>query len=493
MKPWPKYPVIYEINTWIWLQELSRKYDRHITLSSVPQQEWDFLSSFDVDAVWLMGVWERSPAGLQIAISNEGMMSDFRHALPDLQPQDIVGSPYCVRRYVVGDNLGGKEGLAAARTALQKRGLRLILDFVPNHVAPDHPWTSEHPEYFIRGNPDDLLNDPQSFLKVNGNIFARGRDPYYPAWPDVLQLNVFNAGLQKAVTDTLLEIADQCDGVRCDMAMLVMNSIFEQTWGRRAGEKPDCDYWTELILEVKDTHPEFLFIAEVYWDLEWHLQQQGFDFCYDKRLYDRIIHDDADSIRQHLNGDITYQSKLIRFIENHDEPRAAFTLSPMKARTAAVALLTLPGAKLLHEGQFEGRKEKVPVFLTRRPEEPADRELEAFYKTLLNAVNNDTFRNGRWQLCESREWHKSNSNLNILAWCWQSDEERYVIILNFSNNEAQAYVRIPFEELQGKMWIFYDVLSGEIFEKSGDEMTESGVYVSLNPWEYSFFRIQISR
>jgi uncharacterized protein with von Willebrand factor type A (vWA) domain len=80
MKQWPKHPVIYEINTWVWLDDLSRKYHRSITLSTVPPEEWDYLSSFGFDAIWFMGVWERSPLGIGIAMQNEGLLEDFRRA-----------------------------------------------------------------------------------------------------------------------------------------------------------------------------------------------------------------------------------------------------------------------------------------------------------------------------------------------------------------------------------------------------------------------------
>ena len=245
--------------------------------------------------------------------------------------------------------------------------MRLILDFVPNHVAPDHPWVMEHPEYFIQGDEEDLRRDPASFVERGGRVFACGRDPYFPAWPDVLQLNAFNPGLRSAVIETLSDIAGQCDGVRCDMAMLLLNNIFERTWGLRAGAKPETNYWPEVIPAIKKENPDFKFIAEAYWDLEWELQQQGFDYCYDKRLYDRIEHDSANSVIGHLSGDLDYQDKLVRFIENHDEPRAAAVFTPEKERAAAVLVATLPGAKLFHEGQFEGRKVRLPVFLGRRP------------------------------------------------------------------------------------------------------------------------------
>jgi len=491
MKQWAKHPLIYEINTWVWLNELSRKHNRPVTLATVPSEEWNYLSSFGADAIWLMGVWERSPAGIGVAMQNQGLLEDFRRALPDFSPADIVGSPYCVRRYVVDDHLGGPEGLAAARSILREGGLRLILDFVPNHVAPDHPWVLEQPGYFIRGDAEDLRREQSSFFEAGGNVFACGRDPYFPAWPDVLQLNAFDPGLRRAVIETVSDIAEQCDGIRCDMAMLMMNTIFQRTWGTRSGQKPDSDYWTTVIPAIKGRYPEFRFVAEAYWDLEWELQKQGFDYCYDKKLYDRIEHDNAESIRLHLCADLAYQERMVRFIENHDEPRAASVFSPQKELAAAVTIATIPGAKLFHEGQFGGIKVRLPVFLGRRPVEQVNTDLVTFYHGLLKAINHDVFRNGRWQLCERSGWPDNQSYLNILAWCWVKDDERHLIIINFGSATAQARVRVPWDELKGKTWRLKDVLSGQTFDRSGYEMVDTGLYVDLGPWKYHCLRLNL--
>ncbi len=490
MKAWPKHPVIYEINTWVWLDELSRKYQRPVNLASVPQEDWDALAAQNFDAVWFMGVWERSPTGIAISMCNAGLFQNFLGVLPDFAAADNVGSPYCVRRYVVDAHLGGAEGLAAARKALAGCGIRIILDFVPNHVAPDHPWVSEHPEYFIQGNPDDLVNNPAAFMAVEGKVFACGRDPFFPAWPDVLQLNSFNLELRQAITETLSGIAAQCDGIRCDMAMLMLNDIFESTWGERIGVKPVEDYWQGLIAAIKMNYGEFRFIAEVYWELEWELQQQGFDYCYDKKLYDRMEHGPAEGVRQHLLADAAYQGKMVRFIENHDEPRAAASFLDPKGRAAAVMILTLPGAKLLHEGQFEGRKVKLPVFLGRRPAEPADQDLTGFYLRLLQHTGRDLFRNGQWLLCEKFGWDDNQSCQNVLAWCWNLAEQRCLIVVNFSTADSQALIRLPWGELKERMWRLEDKLTGETFSRSGDDMRDAGLYVDLKPWECYFFEMQ---
>lgn len=490
MNPWPKHPVIYEISTWVWLEELGLESKSPVTLASVPHEEWDSIAELKVDAVWFMGVWERSPAGIDIANKNEGLLADFRRALPDYRTEDNVGSPYCVRQYVVDQHLGGPLGLAAARRELANRGIRLILDFVPNHVAPDHPWVSTHPEYFIQGDDEDLRRDPASFVSAGGRILACGRDPYFPAWPDVLQLNAFQPGLRQAVIETLSDMAGQCDGVRCDMAMLLMNSIFERTWAHRAGGRPEAEYWQEIIPAIKQSYPDFLFVAEAYWDLEWELQQQGFDYCYDKKLYDRLEQANAESIRLHLCADPAYQKKLVRFIENHDEPRAAEVFSPEKERAAAVTMATVTGAKLFHEGQFEGRRVRPPVFLGRRPKEAPDQGLRAFFARLLGAIDAPLFRDGEWLLCACTGWQDNLGYQNILAWSWVKDDDRCLIVVNLSDTGAQARVQAPWDEIRGKTWRLVDALSGATYDRNGDEMRDPGLYVDLGPWNYHFFRLQ---
>jgi hypothetical protein len=394
---------------------------------------------------------------------------------------------------VVDRQLGGPEGLAVARSELAKRGLRLILDFVPNHVAPDHPWVKEHPEYFILGTAEDSRNDPESYINIDGKTFACGKDPYFPAWPDVLQLNAFEPGLRKAIIETVSYIASQCDGVRCDMAMLFLNAIFERTWAGRAGQTPATEYWADVIPAAKNAHPGFLFIAEAYWELEWQLQQTGFDFCYDKRLYDRLEHGNAESVRLHLSAGLDFQAKLLRFLENHDEPRAAVTFSPAKHRAAAVTVSTLPGARLFHDGQFEGRRIRIPVFLGRSAEELADPGLQTFYTKLLKGIDDPLFRSGKWSLCNCTGWPDNASFQNLVAWNWIDGEKRSLIVVNLSNSSAQAMIHVPWDDIDGRTIRLADALSDAVFHRSGSDILSTGLYVDLAPWmSHFFFASQLS-
>jgi hypothetical protein len=488
MSRWPRYPVLYEINTWVWLSELSLKSGTAIDLGSVPGAEWDALANYGFDAVWFMGVWERSPAGIAIANRNMNLITDFRRALPNFNPEDNVGSPYCIRRYVVDAHLGGENGLAVARRELDKRGMKLLLDFVPNHVAPDHRWLLEHSDYFIQGSSEDAQNNPSSYLEIQGRFYACGKDPNFPPWPDVLQLNAFAPGLRQAAEKTVAGIAAQCDGVRCDMAMLMLNQIFARTWGAQAGQPPPIDYWRDVIPAVKSVHPNFCFIAEAYWDLEWELQQQGFDFCYDKRLYDRLEHHEAAAIRLHLSADLGYQEKLLRFLENHDEPRAATAFSHGDEQAAAVVASSLPGARLFHEGQLEGRKIRLPVFLGRRPAEPVDQDLQTFYEKLLAAIHAPVFHDGAWTLCRCSGWSDNQSCENLAAWSWVKDNDRRLIVVNLADHAVQARVQVPWADVRGATWRLTDVFSAWSCDRDGDEMSTVGLYVESQAWSFYFFR-----
>ncbi len=489
MDEWPKRPTLYEINTWVWLDELRLKYGRKIDLAGVPEAEWDYLATYGFDAVWLMGVWLRSPAGIRIALNDPSLQAVHRQALPDFRNEDVVGSPYCIRDYHVDEQLGGSHALAVARQALARRGLRLILDYVPNHVAFDHSWIKDRPDYFVRGEAGDLDRDPAAFYQAGDHVIARGRDPYFPPWPDVAQLNTFRPEERQAAIQTLDEIARQCDGVRCDMAMLTINRIFQQTWGSRAGRPPSEEYWREVIQAIRNEHANFLFIGEAYWDLEWELIQQGFDFCYDKRLYDRLVEGHAEAVRLHLVADPAYQDHLIRFIENHDEPRAAAVFPPEKRRVAAVVSTTLPGARLLHDGQFEARTVRTPVMLGRAPLAQSDTDLQAFYRRLLRALQLPALRQGAWRLGELTGWPDNPTTQNLLTWNWETAAERCLVVVNLSNNSAQGRVLWPWPQATPSRWKLSDPLQSVEFIRDGVETIRDGLYVDLPSWGFHFFQV----
>ena len=480
------HPSLYEINTWPWLEAISRNEATAVDLGSVPDRYWAEIADLGFDAVWLMGVWQRSPAGVAIALSNDNL-PPASGGSSRLAGEDVVGSPYCVRGYVVDDHFGGPGGLASARRHWRR-------------VAWVSSWTSCPITWLliihgrrsaggVRVGHRGPGQDPASFVDIGGRSRQWSR-PLLRGVADVVQLNAFAPALRAAVIDTLHEIADQCDGVRCDMAMLVMSEVFAHTWGDRVGQPPSTDYWSTVIPAVREAHPGFLFLAEAYWDLEWALQQQGFDYCYDKRLYDRVLHGPAEQVRLHLVADDEYQHGLIRFVENHDEPRAASAFGSIRSPVAAVTSLTQTGARLVHNGQLEGATVHLPVFLGRYPKEQTDETLLAFYRTFLPAVADPTFRNGSWRLCERSGWPGDDRYQNLVAWSWEGDT-RWLIVVNLSDGTAAGLIRAPWDDLRGRMWNLSDPThpSQDVaFERSGDDLVD-GFFVEMDGWNWHMFRI----
>jgi hypothetical protein len=487
---WPKKPFIYEINTWVWLNTLSRAYNNPITLDNVPEAVLDELASYHIDAIWLMGVWTRSYGGRASALK---YAHEYQSALPDLTKDDIVGSPYAVGSYQVDENLGGRHALGVFRERLRQRGMRLILDFVPNHVALDHAWVRVHPDYMILGSPQDLERQQDNFFTARDAtgkklVVGRGRDPYFPGWVDTAQLNAFHPDLRRAALATLLDIASQCDGVRCDMAMLMVNDVFAHTWRGLVGSPPPTEYWEVMIPQVKAAYPDFIFMAEVYWDMEARLQAQGFDFTYDKRLYDRIRDNKPGDIRAHLVASLDYQNRLVRFIENHDEHRAAESLGIARSQPAAVLICTLPGAVLLHDGQFTGRKIKLPVQLGRQPDEPVNEGLRDFYMRLLAETRAPIYQQGEWCLFDVGPGQHNGTHHNLIAYGWRMGNERRLIAVNLSDAQSQAHVHLgAWPDVGQSSWRLRDQLNGADYTRDGSTMARIGLYVDLQPCQSHLF------
>ncbi|HEX6849409.1 MAG TPA: alpha-amylase family glycosyl hydrolase, partial [Chitinophagaceae bacterium] len=367
----PRYPSLYQINTRVWLTELSGRLGRKATLDDIPGEELDHFAEMGFDWIWFLSVWCTGETGCKISRQNHEWRNDFEKTLPDLSDEDIGGSGFAITGYTVHPALGGNKALKRLREKLKIRGLKLMLDFVPNHMGPDHPWVNNRTDHFVSGTISDLEKNPQNYVRVkSGNndlILAYGRDPYFSGWPDTLQLDYSNPATVTAMTNELLQISDLCDGVRCDMAMLILPEVFEKTWGRRAQV-----FWPIVTQKVREKNPGFCFMAEVYWDMEWTLQQLGFDYAYDKRLYDRLVEGPAKQIREHFYAGLDYQDKLARFLENHDEPRAAATFDQKTHEAAAVITFLSPGLRFFHQGQFTGRKKRISPHLVRAPQEPID-------------------------------------------------------------------------------------------------------------------------
>ena len=474
------HPHLYEISAWPWLERLSTQIGRHVTLQDVPDAEWDALARLGLDIVYLMGVWKRSGIGRAIARTDPGLLTEYDRALPGWSMDDVPGSPFSIQAYEPDARMGGWDGIDTARSALAARGIRLMLDFVPNHLGFDHEWIESAPERFVQGTLAGYRTAPDLFRPIEGadktmRFFACGRDPFLPPWRDVAQLNYSNPATRAAMIDELETIARHCDGVRCDMAMLVVNDVFARTWGKRVDllwPTPDREFWPDAIARVP-----MIYLAEVYWDREYQLQQQGFDYTYDKRLLDRLRHEDATQVRGHLQADPGYSARLARFIENHDELRSADVLDG-RLRAAAALTFTLPGLRFFFDGQFAGASLHAPVQLGRWAVEHERPQIQDLYRHLLAALGDPVFHDGEWSLLNVRSAGDASA-ANLIASAWRLHDRREVVVVNLSSRESHGLVDL--ETLPpGTTFDLIDRLTEARYRWSITDL-HHGLYVHLRP------------
>ena len=487
-----RHPHLYEINTRVFLHRMSAKYGRHLTLAAIPDEEWKSIAGRGFDLVWLMGVWQRSPGARRAALQNRELRRELDSALPGWKEGDVDGSPYAVYGYDLDDGLGDKAELAQLKSKLNAIGLGLILDFVPNHLALDHPWTISHPQRFVAGKATDAWAHPGWFYQIDGGVyFAHGRDPNFPPWSDTVQVNFYSADMREALTCELQRIASVADGVRCDMAMLAVNRIFGDTWGKITRETPPAtEFWSEAIERVKHQRPDFQFLAEVYWGFERELQHMGFDFTYDKPFYDRLRSSTPSDVRSHLLAGDLYQKRSTRFIENHDEARAVVAFGRERSLAAAAVIATVPGLRFFHDGQLEGRRVRLPVQLVREPEEADDAEIMQFYRQLLSVCNEAVFHDGECKLVEVLRGNEHDEGYcNLLAWVWNMEARSTVVVVNFSEHRSRGWLEIQLPLGDGSAVAFRELMSGDTYTRDAGELRTRGLHVDLGPWQVNILEM----
>lgn len=488
------HPLLYEINTRCWLKELSRAAGRLVTLAQIPEREFANWQRLGFTHIWLMGVWTTGPRARAEALNSPELRRAYDEVLPGWAEADVAGSPYSIAAYEVPESLGGDAGLAKFRAALHRRGMKLVLDFVPNHLGLDHPWVRERAELFVQGAAGQPGNFSQE-TEGGTRWIANGKDPYFPPWTDVAQLDYRRADTRAAMAGLLQSLALRCDGVRCDMAMLLLNEVFARTWQHRPPTAPTVagEFWDAAIRTVKQAHPGFLFLAEVYWDLEACMQSLGFDFTYDKHLYDDLL----------WSRGVAAQSRLMQlrpefiascahFLENHDEPRIASRLELASHRAAAVVILGLPGLRFLHEGQLAGARVKLPVQLARRPEEATQPEIVKFYEQLLLALAGSAVGKGTGRLLAPRQaWPDNPTGQDFILIFWPATPLRFeLVVVNLAPHRSQCYAPLPVEGLAERNWRVSDVLGAEHYTRVGSDLAQQGFYLDLAPWGAQCFRFE---
>jgi len=488
--PLRPHPHLYEINAWTWLEKLSSRLGGIVKLADVPDSEWDAIAGRGFDIVWLMGIWQHSAEARRIELADPENRPLFDRVLPGWQPEDVIGSPYSIAQYTPDARIGSWDALDEVREKLRARGIAVFLDFVGNHTALDHPWTREHPDFYVQGAETDFQRDPAGFCKIEGAkgpvFLALGRDPYFPAWDDVAQLNHFSLAMRGALISELRKIAAHCDGVRCDMAMLQFNDVFERVWGRYLGEfePPDTEFWTDAHAAV----PDLVLLAEAYWGTQQRLLDLGFSFVYDKGLYDAVRYEKMADVHARLAEPLSYQKHLARFLENHDEDRCAAAFGPERLASVATFMGTLPGMRFYQESEIEGAKIHLPVALRRALDEPRNPTSAAIFEKILAITKQDIFHNGHWGVLPIASESDDTSG-NLAAYEWRFENAWKVIVVNLTGGASQGRISFGDRSLPAQEYMFHDELDDVRYPRSGDEIRRLGLFVRREAFQSHLFDV----
>lgn len=489
-----QHPLVYEINTRCWLRELSARHGKKIGLGEVPPAEFKRWRTHGFTHIWLMGVWTTGPRSRAQALNDPGLQQTCAQLLPNWTQEDVAGSPFAIADYTVPPGLGGDAGLKKFRQKLHSQGMKLLLDFVPNHFGLDHPWVAQRPELFVHS----LAEAPETFPREHNTEIlwlGHGKDPNFPAWVDTAQLDYRRADTHAAMIGLLQAVAMQCDGVRCDMAMLLLKDTFAADWQKFPCRvaATDREFWADAIQSIKQARPDFLVLGEAYWDLEARLQSLGFDYTYDKRLYDYLAYRHFPAVQRHLfNVTPDFVNASAHFLENHDEPRVTTLLSLEEHRAAAVLILGLPGLRLLHDGQLDGARHKTPVQLCRRPEEKAAPDITALYEALLSTLPDTAVGRGQSQLLRPRPAWEGNSSSEYFATVqWQARPPEFdLVAVNLADHRSQCYVPLTVGNLAESNWELRDLLGHEVHQRRGDDLQNQGIYLDLPPHGAQLFHFR---
>jgi len=473
-----------ELSTRPWIYYLSQKYGKQFQkLSDIPDQEFQQIKEMGFDFVWMMGVWQLGEFGLNYDRTNQQLLQEYSQVLPGYTIDDIIGSPYAVTNYTCNYELGSDEDIFNMKTKLNEIGLKLMLDFVPNHSAVDCNWTSSDMDYYIL-SPKGIPIDPSKYMS---NRIAYGSAGWGQSWFDTAQFNYWNPQLRKVRMQQIAHVASLSDGIRCDMAYLLVNSLFGSNWAENlqswGWNEPSTEFWSDAISYVKQLYPSVLFLAEVYDPYMQTLLDQGFDYVYEKDLYDLIYDNNLDNIRSWLsNSGENYISHGAHFIENHDQPRApSYFGSWEKADAAALLTFTIPGLRFYWMWQFNGYSNQLDIHLRREEPEPAVPQVQQFYPIFLNITNSDVFRYGTWTYLGVSG---SNSAWRLIAYRWEYENEKRLCVINYSDTSGSGSIVLSnAQPLNGNDTVpVTELLSGVTYYRSASQMRNQGLFVVVNPW-----------
>ncbi len=401
-RDWMPSLVLLAKNAYVWLDQLTKKYQREINrLDLIPDEELDSLARWGFSGLWLIGLWERSPASKRIKQLRGN--------------PDAVASAYSLYSYDIANDLGGDQAFLVLRDRAWQRGIRLASDMVPNHMGIDSPWVIEHPDWFVSMDyspfPSYTFNGPNLsgdsrvgiyledhyydnsdaavvFKRVDSwtaseKFVYHGNDGTSMPWNDTAQLNYLNPEVREAVIQTILHVARKFSVIRFDAAMTLAKRHYQRLWYPEPGSGGDIpsraehgmtkrqfdeampvEFWRELVDRVGQELPDTLLLAEAFWLMEgYFVRTLGMHRVYNSAFMNMLRDEKNQEYRLVIKNTLEFDPEILKryvnFMNNPDERTAVDQFGKGdKYFGVSTMLATLPGLPMFGHGQIEGFTEK---------------------------------------------------------------------------------------------------------------------------------------
>ncbi len=547
---WMPNVVMLAKSTLVWLDQLSKQYEKSITkLDQIPDEELDLLSNRGFSALWLIGLWERSSASKQIKRTCGN--------------PEAESSAYSLRNYEIAEELGGWEAFHNLKYRCSKRGIRLASDMVPNHTGIDSNWINNHPDWFLQipyspypnysftgqnlsSHPDigiyiedhyyDRTDAAVTFKRVefhsgNERHIYHGNDGTSMPWNDTAQLDYLNPEVREAVIQTILHVARNFPVIRFDAAMTLAKKHIQRLWFPEPGTGGDIptrserglsksefnkaipiEFWREVVDRIQEEAPDTLLLAEAFWMMEgYFVKNLGMHRVYNSAFMNMLKMEENHKYKNTIKNTLAYEPEILKrfvnFMNNPDEDTAAeqFGMGD-KYFGICTMMITMPGLPMFGHGQIEGYKEKYGMEYRKayHNEIPDTGFVQRHKREIFPLIRK------RYLFSESENFNLYDMfnfegvvDENVFGWSNSKDNEYALVFYNNSYNSTDGWIKtavsksnqsdknigiaLGLQNDSGNYCIFREQRSDLMFIRNSKQIHESGIYLHLNGYENQIF------
>ena len=534
---WKQNIVLIAKNTFVWLYQLSDKYNKPIKhLDQIPIEELESLRSFGVNGLWLIGIWERSPASKNIK---------------ELYgKKNAIASAYSIYNYRITNDLGGENAYLKLKTKANDAGLKLGCDMVPNHTGIDSPWVIDHPDWFIQTernpssgfeyNSPNLSSDPRAEIRIEEGYFTQtgaaevfqfrcntseknlymyhGNDGTSMPWNDTVQLNYLNQKTRTAVREVILDVAGKFDIIRLDAAMTLTRQHYKRLWfpyiggtkfiptrGNHNMDDLDFDdqmpqeFWVEVLNDIQEKQPDTLLIAEAFWLMEgFFIQHLGMDRVYNSAFMNLLRDEENEKFRQFIKDmiaiDPLFLERLVNYQSTPDEESAINQFGNKEKYFSICTLLaTMPGLPMFGHGQFEGYKERYGMdFLQPHLKETPDEDLLKRHKELIQPLLENRSKYSCSKNFRLHDFHYLNGkiNNNVIAYSNQNNNYQSLVIYNNADRQSDGFIKTPFELGENNSIVLIDFYTKKEIQTPSSAIEDQKISIRLSSYECRVFEMK---